>query len=66
MGNVAATFRSACARLKAASTPIRLSSYFTDTTLAQIVPAAIYVLSSGRNSGSPWSITVLFINNLTA
>ena len=33
MGNVAATFRSACARLKAASTAIRLSSYFTDTTL---------------------------------
>jgi hypothetical protein len=48
MGNIAATFRSACARLKAASTAIRLSSYFTDTTLAQIVPAPIYVLSSGR------------------
>ena len=35
MANVAATFRLACARLKAASTAIQLSSYFTDTTLAR-------------------------------
>ena len=33
LGNVAATFRSACARLKAAYTMITLSSYFVDTTL---------------------------------
>ena len=36
LDNVAATFRSACARLKAASTIITLSSYFVDTTLARL------------------------------
>jgi len=41
MGNVAATFRSARARLKAASTAIRLSSYFTDTTLVKLWITAI-------------------------
>ena len=46
MGNVAATFRSACARLKAASTAIRLSSYFTDTTPAVRARVCKHVLGA--------------------